>query len=160
MLNRYLTALRLERDAVRGKKVFEQQCLKCHKVGGQGFEVGPDLSVTKTRADETLISDVMDPSSVLTVGYRNYTVVTADGRIFNGVLTAETATSVTLRKKESVEQTILRNDIDEMVASPISMMPEDLEKLVTEQDVADLLRTQRRARTEGRRRPDKKADRR
>jgi putative heme-binding domain-containing protein len=139
VLNRYLTALQLERNAVRGKKVFEQQCVKCHKVGGQGFEVGPDLSVTKTRADEALISDVMDPSSVLTVGYRNYTVVTADGRIFNGVLTAETATSVTLRKEEGVEQTILRKDIDEMAASPISMMPEDLEKLVTPQDVADLL---------------------
>ena len=139
VLNRYLTALTLSRDAARGKKVFEQQCVKCHKVSGQGFEVGPDLSVTKTRADETLISDVMDPSSVLTVGYRNYNVITVDGRIFNGVLTAETATSVTLRKEEGAEQTILRKDIDEMAASPISMMPEDLEKLVTPQDVADLL---------------------
>jgi putative heme-binding domain-containing protein len=147
VLTRYLTALTLPREAARGKKVFEQQCLKCHKVNGQGFEVGPDLSVTKTRADETLISDVMDPSSVLTVGYRNYDVVTADGRIFNGVLTAETATSVTLRKEEGVEQTILRKDIDEMSASPISMMPEDLEKLVTPQDVADLLAFLREAYT-------------
>ena len=129
----------MPRNAVRGKKVFELQCVKCHKISGQGFEVGPDLSVTKTRADETLISDVMDPSSVLTVGYRNYNVLTADGRIFNGVLTAETATSVTLRKEEGVEQTILRKDIDEMMASPISMMPEDLEKVVAPQDVADLL---------------------
>ena len=147
VLTRYLTALTLSRDAARGKKVFEQQCVKCHKVSGQGFEVGPDLSVTKTRADETLISDVMDPSSVLTVGYRNYNVITADGRIFNGVLTAETATSVTLRKEEGVEQTILRKDIDEMAASPISMMPEDLEKVVTPQDVADLLAFLREAYT-------------
>ena len=139
VLKRYMTALGLPRDAARGKRVFDQQCAKCHKVSGQGYEVGPELSVTKTRADETLISDVMDPSSVLTVGYRNYTVVTTDGRIFNGVLTAETATSVSLRKDEGVEQTILRKDIDEMAASPISMMPEDLEKLVSPQDVADLI---------------------
>lgn len=139
VLARYQAALTLSRDAARGQKVFEQQCAKCHKVNGRGFEVGPDLSVTKTRADETLISDVMDPSSVLTVGYRNYNVLTADGRIFNGVLTAETATSITLRKDEGLEQAILRKDIDEMSASPISMMPEDLEKLVTPQDVADLL---------------------
>ncbi len=147
VLTRYLEALTLPRDAVRGKKVFELQCVKCHKIGDQGFEVGPDLAVTKTRADETLIADVMDPSSVLTVGYRNYNVLTVDGRIFNGVLTAETATSVTLRKDEGVEQTILRKDIDEMSASPISMMPEDLEKVVAPQDVADLLAFLRQAYT-------------
>lgn len=139
VLANYLKALTLPRDGARGKKVYETQCAKCHKIGSQGFEVGPDLSATKTRADETLVSDIMDPSSVLTVGYRNYSVITTDGRIFNGVLTAEAATSITLRKEEGVEQTILRKDIDEMLASTISMMPEDLEKVVAPQDVADLL---------------------
>jgi hypothetical protein len=55
------------------------------------------------------------------------------------VLTAETATSVSLRKEEGVEQTILRKDIEEMAASPISIMPEDVEKVVSPQDVADLI---------------------
>ncbi len=145
VLSQYMSALSLPRDANRGQQVFEQQCAKCHKVLGQGFEVGPDLSVTTTRADELLISDVIDPSSELTVGYRDYNIITMDGRIFNGVLTTETATSVTLRKEEGVEQTILRKDIDEMSASSVSMMPEDLEKLVTTQDVADLLGFLRKA---------------
>lgn len=139
VLERFQAAVSLPRDPQRGRQVFEQQCAKCHVIEGQGYAVGPDLAVTRTRADDVLVSDIMDPSAELTVGYQHYNVITQEGRIFGGVLTAETATSVTLRREEGVEDVILRRDIDEMSASPISMMPEDLEKLVSPQDVADLI---------------------
>ena len=139
VLDRYQEALKLQRDPRRGKVVYEAQCAKCHRLHDEGFAVGPDMATASTRSDETLISDVLDPSSQITVGYQNYTVVTDDGRVFSGVLAAETATSITLCREEGVEQTILRRNIDEMEASPISMMPEDLEKQVTPQDVADLI---------------------
>ena len=48
--------------------------------------------------DETLICDILDPSNQLTVGYRSYTVITEDGRIFTGVLAAETATGTKGKK--------------------------------------------------------------
>jgi len=139
LLARYQAALKIDRDAKHGREVFEKQCAKCHKLQGQGYEVGPDLVVAKTRADETLVLDVLDPGREITVGYQNYTVVTVDGRIFTGVLAAETATSITLRKEESAEEVILRKDIDEMAASSLSMMPEELEKEVNPKDVADLI---------------------
>jgi putative heme-binding domain-containing protein len=139
VLARYQKALGQTRDPVRGKVVFKEQCAKCHQLGDMGYVVGPDLSVIKSKTDEMLISDVLDPSNLLTAGYQNYTVVTEDGRIFTGVLAAETATSITLRKEEGVEQTILRKDIDETAASAISMMPEDLERQVSPQDVIDLI---------------------
>ncbi|MFH1921275.1 MAG: c-type cytochrome, partial [Planctomycetota bacterium] len=136
---RFQPALELPRDATRGKEVYEKQCSKCHKLQDQGFAVGADLATASTRADETLLNDILDPSSRLTAGYQSYTVVTDDGRIYTGVLSAETATSITLRKEEGVDQTILRGQIDEMEASPISMMPAELEKEINPQDVADLL---------------------
>ena len=139
VLAKYQEALSLPRDNTRGKAVFDKQCSKCHKLGDKGYEVGPDLLTARTRADETLISDILDPSNQITVGYNNYTVVTEDGKMFNGVLAAETATSVTLRREEKQETVILRKDIEEMRASALSMMPEDLEKEVAPQDVADLL---------------------
>lgn len=139
VLRQYSSALTLPRDAERGKEVFDRECAKCHMLQGSGYEVGPDLATTNTRSDETLISDVMDPSAEITVGYHNYTVITQRGRVFTGVLAGETATAITLLQEEAAESTILRKDIDEMVASPISMMPEDLEKVVTPQDVADLI---------------------
>jgi len=136
---RYQAALDLPRDPKHGKEVYEKQCAKCHRLKDQGYDVGADLSAANNRADETLVSDILDPSSQITVGYRNYTVITEDGRIFTGVLAAETATSITLRREEAAEDTILRKDIDEMAASPLSIMPEDLEKEVGPQDVADLI---------------------
>ena len=139
VLARYRAALTGPREAEHGKVVFDKQCAKCHKLEDRGFEVGPDLSVIKSKSDEMLVSDVLDPNNQITVGYSNYTVVTEDGRIFTGVLAAETATSITLCKEEGVEQTILRNQIDEMAASPLSMMPEELEKEVSPQDAVDLI---------------------
>ena len=132
-------ALALERDRQRGQAVFEKQCSKCHKLGDQGYAVGPDLLTAKTRADETLISDILDPSSQITVGYNTYNVVTANGRIFSGVLVSETATGITLRAEEGKESVILRQEIDELTTSTISMMPENLDQEVSPQDVADLL---------------------
>ena len=139
IISRYVTALAKSRDGKHGKAVFEKQCGKCHRLQDKGYTVGPELSSITRRSDETLVADVLDPSSQITAGFNNYTVVTEAGRIFTGVLAAETATSVTLRREEAKEDTILRKDIDEMAASSISMMPENLEKEASPQDVADLL---------------------
>jgi putative heme-binding domain-containing protein len=136
---RYTAALASSRSAERGRKVYETHCAKCHQVAGSGHVVGPDLSSTTRRTDEMLVADVLDPSNQITVGFNSYTVLTEEGRIYSGVLSAETATSVTLRREESAEDTILRRNIDEMAASPISMMPENLEKEVTAQDLVDLI---------------------
>lgn len=139
IISRYVTALANSRDSRRGKAVFEKQCTKCHRLQEKGHSVGPELSSITRRSDETLVADVLDPSSQITAGFNDYTVVTEAGRIFTGVLAAETATSVTLRREEGKEDTILRRDIDEMAASSISMMPDNLEKEVSPPDVADLI---------------------
>lgn len=139
VLARYVAALAAPRDTRHGKQVFEKQCSKCHVVQGQGFVVGPDLSVTTRKSDEMLVSDVLDPSNQITVGYNQYTVITEDGRVFTGVLAAETATSVTLRREQAVDQVILRKDIDAMSATAASMMPENLEKEVSPKEVADAI---------------------
>ena len=65
--------------------------------------------------------------------------MTLDGRVVSGILTAETATSITLRKGEGVNPIVLRTEIDEMRASPVSLMPEEVEKQIMPQDAADLM---------------------
>ncbi len=145
VLARYTAALQGPRDPKRGQAVFEQQCAKCHQVQGKGFVVGPDLSSIIRRSDEMLVSDILDPSNQITAGYNQYTVITEDGRIFTGVLAAESPTSVTLRKEQAADEVILRKDIEVMAASTNSMMPENLEKEVSPQDVADLIAWLRQA---------------
>jgi putative membrane-bound dehydrogenase-like protein len=149
VLKRYQAALALPRDPSSGQAVFQKTCSRCHRLGQEGVEVGPDLSSARTRADETLLGDILDPSSLLAPGYTVYTIATRDGRVHSGVVAGDSATSVTLRNaadptapvktRAAVEQTILRRDIDEMRASTKSLMPDGLEREITPQDLADLL---------------------
>lgn len=145
VLARYTEALALPRDAVRGQAVFQRQCAKCHRVKEQGYVVGPDLANTIQRTDEMLVSDMLDPSNQLTAGYNSYTAVTEDGRIYSGVLAAESATHVTLRREEGKEDTILRKDIEEMAASRTSLMPEKVEQEIKPQEMVDLIAYLRQA---------------
>lgn len=138
VLARFAAALTLERNVERGAKLFEQHCSKCHKLAGVGHEVGPDLAPIRAKTDEMLLADVLDPSRSITVGYNSYTVVTDSGRVFAGVLAGETATSIVLRAEKGQEQVILRKEIDQMQASSLSLMPEDIDKQIAPQDLADL----------------------
>lgn len=149
VLKRYTAALTLPRDPQRGAAVFEKTCAKCHRLRNKGHEVGPDLLAARTRPDETLLVDVLDPSSALAHGFTVYAIATSDGRVYTGLLASDSATSVTLRSAAEptaapgtapvVETTILRKDIDEMRALSKSLMPDGMEKELTPQDLADLI---------------------
>ncbi|MBV9123435.1 MAG: HEAT repeat domain-containing protein [Planctomycetes bacterium] len=139
VLARYQSCLTLPRDPRRGRQVFEQQCQKCHQLNGQGTAVGPDLAAVQDRPDASILVDILDPSSTIVAGYRAYTVITQDGKVATGILAAETATSITLRRENGQQDVILRRDLDEMAASSRSLMPDGLEKEISPQDLANLL---------------------
>jgi len=135
----YQAALKNDRDLVNGEKVFRNNCMTCHKLGNEGFEVGPALGTIINKPDESLLLDLLDPSGRVVPDYQSYNVITNDGRTFSGILASESATSVTLRKEKGVVEDILRRNIDVLEASEISLMPSDLHKLISPQDAADLL---------------------
>jgi len=137
-LGPYRTALDGPRDVVRGKEVFEKQCAQCHELEGQGYVVGPKLSDSMGKPDESVVIQLLQPSLNITPGYRNYAVMTTGGWVFTGILAAETATSITLRREKGVEETILRKDIEEMKASQLSLMPDNLAEEIGPQDMAHL----------------------
>src|SRR5205823_6623384 len=68
-----------------------------------------------------------------------YVATTRSGRTFTGILDAETTASITLRGQEGKEQTLLRNELDEFASTGKSLMPEGLEKDLSQQDLADLI---------------------
>jgi putative membrane-bound dehydrogenase-like protein len=152
VLDRYQAALKLPRDAKKGREVFQKQCSKCHQLNGTGFAVGPDLAAIQNRPDESLLVDILDPSSTIVAGYRSYTVNTRSGRVFTGILAAETATSVTLRREQGAEDTILRKDIESLSASAVSLMPDGIEKEISPQDMVNLIAYLREALRPDRRR--------
>ncbi len=136
----YRTALTMASDTARGKAVFQRVCASCHRLENVGNEVGPDLlSALRTKTAETLLSDVFDPSKEVDPRFLNYMVTTRDGRSFTGMIAAESANSITLRRAEKAEDSILRNQIDLVAATAKSLMPENLEAQLTRQDFADVV---------------------
>jgi putative membrane-bound dehydrogenase-like protein len=126
-------------DAAKGKEVFTKECAKCHTHSGEGGKVGPDLTGMAAHPKSELIVHILDPSRSVEGNFLQYTVSTTDGRILNGLLEGETKTSVDLLDAEGKRQTLLRDDIDELVASKKSLMPEGFEKTVGPEGLADLL---------------------
>jgi putative heme-binding domain-containing protein len=135
----YADALRSKGDPARGAKVFERECKTCHKVGDRGFAVGPDLAGSPSADPSALLANILDPNATVQPGYFQYVAVDQDGRSYTGVIAAETATSVALRRGDGVEDTLLRAQVAELANTGLSLMPEGFEKTITKPEMADLL---------------------
>ena len=136
---RYQKALARRRDVKRGRSVFEQHCLACHRLKNEGHAVGPDLAGIAGKPDEAIVLELLNPNDSIEPRYRSYTVVTTAGRIHIGMLASESATSVTLRRAKNMTDTILRTQIESMTASSVSLMPANLYQQISPSDAADLI---------------------
>jgi len=139
VLEAYKGVAEMAGDATRGKEVFKKICAACHQVQGVGHATGPNLAAMKNRGPDSILVNVFDPNREVNPQYLNYTLVTTDGRTLTGMITSETATSVTLKRAENAGDTVLRIDIDLLRSSGMSLMPEGLEKQIDRQAMADLL---------------------
>ncbi len=135
----YKPALTKPGDRERGKQVFTKTCSACHKVGDIGKGLGPDLAALSDKSADYLLVNILDPNRAVEARYLAYTANTTDGRSRVGFLSAETATSITLVGTDGQEHTILRTDLESLVGSGKSVMPEGLEKDVSIDQMADLL---------------------
>ena len=139
VVDEYRKALMLTADRQRGAQVFAKTCAQCHRLQGVGHEVGPDLASLTDKSPEALLVAVLDPNRAVEAKFINYTAITSAGRSFTGLLAAETGNSITLRGPEAKEETVLRSELDELVSTSKSAMPEGLEKDLAPQDLADVI---------------------
>ncbi len=128
-------------DATRGKQVFQQQCVKCHSHGGEGGKVGPDLTGMAVHPREELLIHILDPSRSVEGNFLQYAVATTvDGRVFSGLMASETKTSLALVDTEGKNaDDLLAPDVEQIIASKKSLMPEGFEKQIPPEGMADLL---------------------
>lgn len=135
----YAAALELKGDTTKGRMAFRTHCAACHKLDGFGHEVGPNLlAALPNKSGEDLLVSVFDPNREVDPRYVNYQVSTADGRVLTGIIATETPTSVTLRRGDGAEDTVLRANLESLRSTKLSLMPEGFEKQLSRQDVADL----------------------
>jgi putative heme-binding domain-containing protein len=135
----YQAALRLDANASQGHELFRRLCSACHKIGNEGAAVGPDLSASATRDPAALLTHILDPNQYVLPNYQQYLIADKNGRTFTGLIAAETATSITLRRDSNIEDTILRSDIEQMTNTGKSLMPDGFDRQLSKQDMADLL---------------------
>jgi len=139
VVDSYRSALGIQGDRAAGANVFHKVCASCHRLGTDGVEVGPDLATLTDKSAESLLIAILDPNRAFETKYTNFTVATVDGRVLNGMIAGESATSLTLRGQEAKEDVLLRSEIQEMAASGQSLMPEGLEKDLKPRELADLM---------------------
>ena len=139
IMESFQPALKLTGDAARGALMFGKKCANCHKQGGIGHEVGPNLASLTTRTPESLFTAILDPSAAVEAKYLNFVVATTAGRSVIGMLSTETGSSITLLAAEGKTESILRTDIEELRSTGKSLMPDGVEKDLTQQDIADVI---------------------
>lgn len=139
LIDEYRPVLELAGDAGRGREVFKKICAACHQAEGAGHAIGPNLAAMRNRGPEAILSNLLAPNQEVNPQYLNYALITADGRALTGMLAAETATSVTLKRAENAGDTVLRIDIEELTSTGVSLMPEGLEKQIDKPAMADLI---------------------
>jgi putative heme-binding domain-containing protein len=127
-------------DRPRGKVVFGERCATCHKLFGQGGEVGPDLTGVAREDTTALLANIVDPGAVIRAPYLQYAAVTAGGRVVTGILAARDNAGVTLVDAAGKRTTLSRDEIEELRELPTSIMPEDLLRPLDPQAVRDLFR--------------------
>lgn len=134
-----LPALNLRGDRERGRAVHLLQCAPCHRLGGEGTALGPDLESVQSQPKEKLLVAIVDPNREVAPAYLGQTVETTDDESFSGLLTAETPAALTLRQAGGVEVVLVRERIRSVNPEGRSLMPEGFESTLTPQQMADLL---------------------
>jgi putative heme-binding domain-containing protein len=139
LLEQFKTATRLNPMAARGRSIFRQRCTSCHRLGGDGFAVGPELSAAKVKGKEKLLISILQPSLEITPLYATVVVETRHGENLVGIIADENQATITLRQPRAVEFVWPRSNIQAIHTQPWSLMPEGLEQGLTAQNMADLL---------------------
>jgi len=129
-------------DVTNGRIVFHTTgtCIQCHQVNGLGKEVGPNLSeIGKKLTKQALLESILYPSAGISHNYESWVVATDDGNVYTGLITSETADEIVLKDAKSIVRTLKKSGIDQRKKSEASMMPADLQKVITEKELVDIV---------------------
>jgi putative membrane-bound dehydrogenase-like protein len=136
---KFKPAIATKGDAQKGQMQYMARCVACHKAGALGLAVGPDLITVKTKGREALLTAILEPHKEVASQFIAYTVNTKDGQTLAGIITNDTASSMTIRMMGGIEKTLQRAEIKGSSSSGQSLMPEGLETGMTVEDMADLI---------------------
>lgn len=121
-----------------GRAIFDKTCASCHKLFGNGGEIGPDLTGAGRKDLDYLLSNIVDPSAVVNKDFQMTAFALIDGRSLNGIVVAETDRTVTVQTDKD-RTTLAKDDIEKRSPSPLSLMPDGLLQPLTPDDIRGLI---------------------
>ncbi len=139
VLKTFQPALAMAGDAQRGKTVFLERCVACHRAGQDGFALGPDFVTVKTAGKDKLLASIIDPNAEVAPQFIAFQVDTRDDESYTAIIGNETPGNVTLRMANGQEVNLPRTKVKAMKSSGQSLMPEGLANGLTPQSMADLI---------------------
>ena len=125
-------------DAQAGKQVFAKACGVCHQLFGEGETIGPALDAYERGSSRFWLMAIVEPSAEIREGFQSYAALTDDGRLLTGMLAEQTVHAITLRGADNQITTIATSQIEELRALKTSLMPEDVLKELSDQQIRDL----------------------
>ena len=137
-------ALTHEGDSRRGRELFldekQTKCAVCHRVGGKGGDVGPDLTHVGGKFDRPhLIESLLEPSRQIVEGYRTTSIVTTDGRLWTGIVRDETGDALTLVEASGQRHRLVKASIEERHTGGVSLMPQGIAEVLSADQFTDLI---------------------
>lgn len=127
-------------DAAKGKILFMGTCGACHKLLGEGQNVGPDITGSNRADLNYLLENVLDPNAVIGKAYQLNLFTMKDGRVMSGVIKEENPTAVKIAMMGGIEFTLPQADIEKREVSKLSTMPEGLFDALPPESVIDLVK--------------------
>jgi putative heme-binding domain-containing protein len=125
-------------NLAQGRAVYQRVCAACHILFGEGSKVGPDLTGAQRHNLNYLLENIVDPSATVNENFRMSTVIVADGRVVNGVVSEKTERTITVATP--TERLVLSTDeIDEIRPSNLSIMPEGQLDILPPDQVRNLI---------------------
>ncbi|MBA2353212.1 MAG: c-type cytochrome, partial [Acidobacteria bacterium] len=126
-------------DPARGQQRYQAaSCGTCHRLGGAGGEVGPDLTEIHRKFERvSLIDAIVNPTAAIATGYDAELFVSRQQGPNLGMLLSDGAT-ITIRDDYGRTIVLPRDDLAARVPLKSSLMPDALTLALTDQDVADI----------------------
>ena len=126
-------------DPAKGKVVFMGICGQCHKLFGEGQNVGPDLTGSNRGNLDYVLDNVLDPNAVIGKAYQLNIFELKDGRIASGVVKEETPAAYRIAMPGGFEQTLTVAEVKKRTISKVSTMPEGIFEALPKAQLIELV---------------------
>jgi len=125
-------------DLSAGRELFNRTCANCHKLFGEGKQVGPDITGSQRTNLDYLLVNLIDPSGAVSKDYQLHIVVTTGGRVITGLLVSENEQALTL---QTVNERIVLplDEVEDRSLSSVSMMPDGQLQKLSNAEIRDLI---------------------